>query len=964
MKRSTKGWVIASLILLVGGIAGGVTYLALRQNDTPSGQKPTPDQPVPNTYSIVFKDTRVYPFGDKSLKPANVNDEWIKNEIIQQKSNIFNITGTLSQDFNWTNNLTVHISNKDNKTGQVTFTAILNKANSNNDSISKTLTFENFSKDETPPLPPQPLPAEYQVAFKANSSFPFGNTAWFANNSQINQNWVKTQIINNKTQVFEIIDKSHKLDDAFFNANITISGLDKQPNNGTISFLCSLANPSNTATTPIQKTITFTNFKDPLPIVNAEVQRINTSSIQLNKKDLTEDALNTIDSNNIISLTNLTLNNSTFNYVVEGFKIDKNTHIITFKIKVILKEVNTVSVSTQPINLSYTITSTPPAVDPLEEEVKRVNALRLTLKQPTYTTTELATITNTNILDSINGFNSLAGFTYSVAPTDFHNEIPNGSNINNQVKHISFTITITSGGKSLQSNPFTLDYHIANTQLEGNRIKNELSGTLELTNPNLTTEQANNIDANNIISKLSGLNTSAFDYTVSGFTHHNDFHLYSFNLTIENKTEPKNPWTVDNIQVEYNLTTSTDELNAEKIRIENISPLELKNPEMTSAQLAQINRGNLIDKLANLDPKTIFDYNVIDFSNDSANHLLKFKIVIESGGNSATTTELSVSYTINDTLESAVVRITNYLNSYDMKFDDNKMQPGSFLNLSSSAYNKDTFILNFLNFDYHSIESEYKKIQFSVDNLKVNVIDYTCSFIIVVRNTENNEQANTKMINLTYHVPNKLLGTLDQQPAIAEVSVKNSQKGKLEKINVGIASEQLYKDRFEPINADVERKIKELVYQVRFIFYQSFSDNATSIDYGIIQQSSTSATVELKAKIRDNVTLNQAILLNQSSAIRTYSQGDIVTIRLSSNDLSSKWTPMSGGQILPLSGNGWSFAQGDKDTILSKFNDKLFPANMGNMSLSMLKGSQSIDLSGKGSFVARAFCFMCPYQKN
>ncbi len=963
MKHSAKGWIIALAVLMVGGVAGGATYLTLANK--PNSEQTNPSEPD-KTYSITFKSQKTYPYGDLSYKPTTINNLWIKDKVMEKKDSIFTINGTLPQGYDWDNNLIIKITNQDDKKGRVGFSATLKNANSKNTSINQSLVFENFKADAVTPTPtPTPTPQkEYNVSFKTSSSFALGDSSIYSNDISVNETWVKQEIIKNKAQIFNITDRNNVLNDAFFTSNLSVTTLASQPISRSITFLCTLSNPTNTNHGNIQKNITFTNFKDPQPVVVSEANRINGTTISLKNTSVNEDYLNTLNTSNILAQTNLTLNVSAFDYVVQGFNINRGSHNITFNIKVILKEVPAATSTTNNISLSYTIASTPtpppgptpPVTDPLQTEVDRVNALTLSLKQATYTTTEATAITNANVLSNINGFNQTSGFTYTVEPADFVNNVPSGAQINDQTKNISFAITISSGSKSLKSKTFTLDYHIAKTQLEGIKIENDMGAVLELKDANLTAEQANNITADNIISKVSGLNTTDFNYVVSGFAHDDSNHIYSFNIKIENKVEPKNPYTVEDIQVEYTPTTSTAELTAEKTRIEAISPLQLKNSTMTSAELASINQDNLIGKLANLEPKAMFNYTVTDFSNDSANSQLKFKIVIESSGNQETTRELSVAYTINDAVESAVTRIVNHLNSFDLQFDDTKMQQGTFLKLNDKESDTNNFVLNFLNFDYKKIEKENPSIRFSAQDFSINVIDYTCTLKIGVRNTATSEEKATNVKTLTYTIPSKFLGELDQQETISEVSVANSQKGKLEKITVEQTSEGLYSDRFATINSDVKQKIKELVYQVRFIFYQSFSDNATSIDYGITNQTSTSATVQLKAKIKTSVTLDQLILINQKkSQTKTYNQGDIVTITLSATGLNDNWNSMGGGVVLPGLSSSWSFAPGDAAQILAGSNPKLFAASMGNMTLSVNADSSD--------FVARGFCFMRPYKK-
>ncbi len=102
------------------------------------------------SYSIVFSSDTSFAFGDSSKLVSSIDVTWIKNQVITKKNEIFQINGQLPDTFNWNNNLQISLLNKDTASGLISFEATLLNSSSDNNTISKTLTFTGFKVEGQP----------------------------------------------------------------------------------------------------------------------------------------------------------------------------------------------------------------------------------------------------------------------------------------------------------------------------------------------------------------------------------------------------------------------------------------------------------------------------------------------------------------------------------------------------------------------------------------------------------------------------------------------------------------------------------------------------------------------------------------------------------------------------------------------------------------------------------------------
>ncbi len=97
-----------------------------------------------DNYEIIDKGFGNLNYGDYSLYVDEVNELWIKNKIFENKEDIFIINGNLPSTFNWEDNLSINIIEKQPSLGVIKFTLKLININNNGDKLEKIITFSGF----------------------------------------------------------------------------------------------------------------------------------------------------------------------------------------------------------------------------------------------------------------------------------------------------------------------------------------------------------------------------------------------------------------------------------------------------------------------------------------------------------------------------------------------------------------------------------------------------------------------------------------------------------------------------------------------------------------------------------------------------------------------------------------------------------------------------------------------------
>ncbi len=198
-------------------------------------------------YSMTFQTSSTYSLGDNNVLPSDVDNEWIKNKVIENKDSIFSINNEPA-DFDWNSNLSISEVNPSNSNGELSFKCSLNKSDQNSQTIDKTITFTGFKT--------QQVNNNYSIVFNNNSSsYRLGDSTILP--SSIDGEWIKNKIIDNKNSIFSISNEPANFD---WSNNLSISNINADDSNGELSFNCSLYKSNQNGQT-IDKTITFTGFK-------------------------------------------------------------------------------------------------------------------------------------------------------------------------------------------------------------------------------------------------------------------------------------------------------------------------------------------------------------------------------------------------------------------------------------------------------------------------------------------------------------------------------------------------------------------------------------------------------------------------------------------------------------------------------------------------------------------------------
>ena len=232
-----------------------------------------------NSYNITFKNTNEFNFGFNTKLASSVNNEWIKQEIIDNKDQIFNSYDSQNNDFYQSNLIVSEIITND-ITGTVSFKLTLKNSNNNNNSISSNLTFIGFNK--------QTSNIYYSIQFNNQSTYDFGDSNILASNSSINETWIKNKLIEHKNDVFQI-NNSQNISSFDWNKNLIIDSVQPDDNNGTLNFNVSLQNATNNQNlnkTTISKTLTFSGFLNNNPSIPSNPSNPSTPSNPSNSSDI------------------------------------------------------------------------------------------------------------------------------------------------------------------------------------------------------------------------------------------------------------------------------------------------------------------------------------------------------------------------------------------------------------------------------------------------------------------------------------------------------------------------------------------------------------------------------------------------------------------------------------------------------------------------------------------------------
>lgn len=206
-----------------------------------------PNSASSTNYVIQFKNQDTFPYGDPNVLPSRANGNKIKEKIVANKEQIFEIPSNVPKDFNWTNNIRLGMSTNNDAEGKSTFRVDLIGYDSNNPNAStgKELTFIGYK---------QGFP--YTITFNdTTNSYPFGNPNLLA--TAITDEQIKQIVFDNKNKIFNY----GRIPDNFdWNQNIQIANVVRNDDSRSVSFELTLNN-SNENNGKITDNITFNDFK-------------------------------------------------------------------------------------------------------------------------------------------------------------------------------------------------------------------------------------------------------------------------------------------------------------------------------------------------------------------------------------------------------------------------------------------------------------------------------------------------------------------------------------------------------------------------------------------------------------------------------------------------------------------------------------------------------------------------------
>ncbi len=277
------------------------------------------------------------------------------------------------------------------------------------------------------------------------------------------------------------------------------------------------------------------------------------------------------------------------------------------------------------------------------------------------------------------------------------------------------------------------------------------------------------------------------------------------------------------------------------------------------------------------------------------------------------------------------------LNTTTWTIDWNKLKTSNtnYWDINDSKSVANTYLLsNLVDFNEQQwlTQNKMKSISISPDTFSFDLMNKKIKFKLTI--TDNSDAtATTNELSTSLVLPTDMFSELDNAPIAPEVQVTNSFKGLVPKLGtLESTSESLYKSRMEAFynssnTNSKEFKVLEAVYQMRFLFYQAFADNAESIDYGVSNHVNNSVTIQLKAKVKTDATNFKPYIYylnDQSNNVPTTSvkAGDIIDISFTCDNINDNWTSAASN------GTPFYYGQGTKEEILAGSSIKVFASNL------------------------------------
>ena len=232
-------------------------------------------------YGIEFKATQIRAKIHNATQPNDLTDEQFKEEVLNHLDELFTVTGKLPADDFISKNIEIGELQKNNDKKEVSAKVKVNNANTDGKSIEETITLTGLGFDLTA--------LKYTIKFKESQT-----------NQEINltdQNTISVDDLNNeklmqlilvdgnkvKILVIEGANKDDITNDILANQILEISDIKPNKTEGKITFKLSVKKPENGAGTALEKTITFTGFKQEADSAKPQetVAKVEVSSVTL-----------------------------------------------------------------------------------------------------------------------------------------------------------------------------------------------------------------------------------------------------------------------------------------------------------------------------------------------------------------------------------------------------------------------------------------------------------------------------------------------------------------------------------------------------------------------------------------------------------------------------------------------------------------------------------------------------------
>ena len=332
-----------------------------------------------------------------------------------------------------------------------------------------------------------------------------------------------------------------------------------------------------------------------------------------------------------------------------------------------------------------------------------------------------------------------------------------------------------------------------------------------------------------------------------------------------------------------------------------------------------------------------------------------------------------INYIIKQESQDDLQLVANKLNAINWNnFNYSKFSQSwlTFRDLSNIAYDPG-YVLNFINDfdpnDFSRLNSVDLKI--NSDSFKLDILKQVLKFKISI--LKDGKSIETNEYTIVYKTPQNQLSILDgDNNTDPSIKITNSLKGILTILPSKLSplSESLFRNRhnkfFNTKSNEMNRQFKylEMLYQARFIFYQSFGDNASSINYGIENNK-----VIFKAKIKDTITIRQPYIqvLNDTNNLSnlTLNEGEIISIILTPSNINDSWEIINNDSGLGGGSTPFLYGKGpERVAILNGNNLVSFGQNLKKWNISINVNQKSIV---NQSIVWRImFCFCVPCIKR